>query len=101
MLTVGMRQINQYAQEAVKYLVVTIGVQINLNHWRFMNVSKDKARQDYWDQQSQDTEGGVADSVSYIMGHIAGQQYLLDRLKELESDNEELRHMLRTLTQEL
>lgn len=66
-----------------------------------MNVNKEKARQDYRDQQSQDTEGGVADSVSYIIGHLAGQQYLLDKVKELESDNEELRHTLRTLTQEL
>lgn len=101
-----------------------------------MNVNKDKARQDYWDQQSQDTEGGVADSVSYIIGHLTAQAYLIEVMeklerelyqqrfnnkhnlsidqkisdeierlrnvnKELESDNEELRYLLKTLTQEL
>jgi hypothetical protein len=45
--------------------------------------------------------GPLVDSHDFRLGHVAGQQYLLAKIKELESDKEELQDMLRTLTQEL
>jgi len=45
--------------------------------------------------------GPLVDRHDFRLGHVAGQHYLLTKMKELESDNEELRDMLRTLTQEL
>jgi hypothetical protein len=42
---------------------------------------KDKARQAFKDQQSQDTEGGSPCAGSYIVGYLAGY-------RELEAENE-------------
>ena len=46
---------------------------------------KDAARQAFRDQQTQDTEGGVSDAVSFCAGFLAGakhRQYEIDKLVE-------------------
>ena len=43
---------------------------------------KDAARQAFRDQQSQDTEGGVPDSVSFCAGFLAGARHILHSTKE-------------------
>ena len=40
-----------------------------------MSALKDAARQAFRDQQSQDTEGGVPDAVSFIAGFVAGARH--------------------------
>ena len=44
---------------------------------------KDAARQAFRDQQSQDTEGGVPDAVSFISGFVEGARYRQDEINEL------------------
>lgn len=43
---------------------------------------KDAARQAFSDQQSQDTEGGVPDIVSFCAGFLAGARHILHSTKE-------------------
>jgi len=50
---------------------------------------KDAARQAFKDQQLQDTEGGVPDSVSFIAGFLAGARCVLHSTKEDMLLNEE------------
>lgn len=45
---------------------------------------KDAARQAFSDQQSQDTEGGVPDAVSFIAGFLAGYRHIEKELNEVE-----------------
>lgn len=49
---------------------------------------KDKARQAYRDQQTQDTEGGVPCSISFITGYLEGY-------RELESEKAALERGIR------
>jgi len=44
---------------------------------------KDAARQAFRDQQTQDTEGGVPDIVSFIAGFVAGARYREEKVNEL------------------
>lgn len=44
---------------------------------------KDAARQAFRDQQSQDTEGGVPDAVSFIAGFLAGARHRQDEIDKL------------------
>jgi hypothetical protein len=48
---------------------------------------KDAARQAFRDQQTQDTEGGVPDAVSFITGFLEGARHVdkthLDNFKEM------------------
>lgn len=44
---------------------------------------KDAARQAFRDQQSQDTEGGVPDAVSFIAGFVAGARHRQEENKKL------------------
>jgi DNA-binding XRE family transcriptional regulator len=46
---------------------------------------KDAARQAFSDQQTQDTEGGVPDAVSFIAGFLAGARYRQPEIDELTS----------------
>ena len=46
---------------------------------------KDAARQAFRDQQSQDTEGGVPDAISFIAGFLKGVRHLEAELDELTS----------------
>jgi hypothetical protein len=39
---------------------------------------KDAARQAFRDQQTQDTEGGAPDIVSFVTGFVAGARYRED-----------------------
>ena len=75
-----------------------------------MNIKeiKDAARKAFSDQQSQDTEGGVPDGVSFCAGFLAGARYLqsafddrvkviemqLEDKKKLEFENERLREII-------
>lgn len=72
---------------------------------------KDAARQAFSDQQTQDTEGGVPDDVSFIAGFLAGARHrqieideltsVLDLKKEtlveLEAENKKLRKIIHDL----
>lgn len=46
---------------------------------------KDAARQAFRDQQTQDTEGGVPDAVSFIAGFLAGARHRQSEIDELTS----------------
>lgn len=50
-----------------------------------MNIKeiKDAARQAFRDQQSQDTEGGVPDAVSFIAGFLAGARHRQSEIDKL------------------
>jgi hypothetical protein len=54
-----------------------------------MSTIKDAARQAFRDQQSQDTEGGVPDAVSFIAGFVAGARH---NQEEADKLLEELRN---------
>lgn len=57
---------------------------------------KEKAKQAYRNQQSQDNEGGVGDSVSFIYGYIEGfkeSQKEIDSLKLKIEDMESAIHI--------
>lgn len=45
---------------------------------------KDAARKAFSDQQSQDTEGGVPDAISFIAGFVEGAKHLEAELNEVE-----------------
>lgn len=45
---------------------------------------KDAARQAFSDQQTQDTEGGVPDIVSFCAGFLAGARYRQEEIDELK-----------------
>lgn len=45
---------------------------------------KDAARKAFRDQQTQDTEGGVPDAVSFIAGFVEGARHLEAELNEVE-----------------
>ena len=51
---------------------------------------KDAARKAFSDQQSQDTEGGVPDSVSFIAGFLAGARHLQSAYETLNAHDEML-----------
>ena len=54
---------------------------------------KDAARKAFSDQQSQDTEGGVPDSVSFIAGFQAGAKHIqeiLDRADLIQTNREDV-----------
>lgn len=51
---------------------------------------KDAARQAFSDQQSQDTEGGVPDAVSFIAGFIAGARHVQNAYETLQAHDEML-----------
>ena len=51
---------------------------------------KDAARQAFRDQQSQDTEGGAPDAVSFIAGFVEGARYRQDEIGELKQVNDDL-----------
>jgi hypothetical protein len=51
---------------------------------------KDAARQAFRDQQTQDTEGGVPDAVSFIAGFLAGARHLQDAYETLNAHDEML-----------
>jgi len=62
-----------------------------------MNIKqiKDLAREAWFDQQYQDTEGGVPCSISFISGFIAGfrgntEVYSVEPLENLKSENKHL-----------
>jgi hypothetical protein len=69
---------------------------------------KDAARQAFSDQQTQDTEGGVPDIVSFVAGFLAGFRHIesafndrckviemqLEDNKKLEEENKKLRDAL-------
>ncbi len=46
---------------------------------------KDRARQAYLDQQTQDSEGGCGQPIGFIYGFIAGEESAQSRIKTLES----------------
>jgi hypothetical protein len=45
---------------------------------------KDRARQAYLDQQTQDSEGGCGQPIGFIYGFIAGEESAQPRIKSLE-----------------
>ena len=51
---------------------------------------KDAARQAFSDQQSQDTEGGVPDAVSFIAGFVEGARHLQNAYETLNAHDEML-----------
>lgn len=51
---------------------------------------KDVARQAFRDQQSQDTEGGVPDGISFIAGFLAGARHLQNAYETLDAHDEML-----------
>lgn len=51
---------------------------------------KDAARQAFRDQQTQDTEGGVPDAVSFIAGFLAGARHLQNAYETLDAHDEML-----------
>jgi len=51
---------------------------------------KDAARKAFRDQQSQDTEGGVPDAVSFIAGFLAGARHLQNAYETLQAHDEML-----------
>ena len=51
---------------------------------------KDAARQAFRDQQTQDTEGGVPDAVSFIAGFLAGARHLQNAYETLNAHDEML-----------
>ena len=54
---------------------------------------KDAARQAFRDQQSQDTEGGVPDGVSFIAGFLAGARHVeqvIDRAELIQTNREDV-----------
>lgn len=54
---------------------------------------KDAARQAFSDQQSQDTEGGVPDIVSFCAGFLAGYRHLeqvIDRAELIQTNREDV-----------
>jgi len=54
---------------------------------------KDAARQAFSDQQTQDTEGGVPDGVSFIAGFVAGARHtqeVLDRADLIQTNREDV-----------
>lgn len=51
---------------------------------------KDAARQAFRDQQSQDTEGGVPDAISFCAGFLAGARHRQDEIGELKQVNDDL-----------
>jgi hypothetical protein len=69
---------------------------------------KDAARKAFSDQQTQDTEGGVPDGVSFVAGFLAGFRHIesafndrckviemqLEDKKKLEEENKKLREAL-------
>lgn len=77
-----------------------------------MSTIKEAARQAWLDQQTQDSEGGVPDSVSFIYGFIAGYEHLqnafddrckvielqLEDKKKLQEENSKLRQALKFTT---
>jgi len=72
---------------------------------------KDAARQAFSDQQTQDTEGGVPDIVSFVAGFLAGFRHIesafndrckviemqLEDKKKLEAENKKLRKIIHDL----
>ena len=56
---------------------------------------KDAARQAFRDQQSQDTEGGVPDGISFIAGFLAGVKHRQDEIDELEKKINEREQLLK------
>lgn len=58
-----------------------------------MSTIKDAARQAFRDQQSQDTEGGVPDAVSFIAGFVAGARHVeqvIDRADLIQTNREDV-----------
>ena len=51
---------------------------------------KDAARKAFRDQQSQDTEGGVPDAISFIAGFLAGARHLQNAYETLNAHDEML-----------
>lgn len=54
---------------------------------------KDAARKAFSDQQSQDTEGGVPDAVSFIAGFVAGARHVeqvIDRADLIQTNREDV-----------
>lgn len=51
---------------------------------------KDAARQAFRDQQTQDTEGGVPDAVSFIAGFVEGARHLQNAYETLNAHDEML-----------
>lgn len=54
---------------------------------------KDAARKAFSDQQSQDTEGGVPDAVSFIGGFLAGARHVeqvIDRAELIQTNREDV-----------
>lgn len=51
---------------------------------------KDAARQAFSDQQTQDTEGGVPDGISFIAGFLAGARHLQNAYETLDAHDEML-----------
>jgi len=58
---------------------------------------KDKARQAFRDQQTQDNEGGVPCAVSFITGFLAGHASASDEIAVLKSEISSMRVTLNTL----
>ena len=51
---------------------------------------KDAARKAFRDQQSQDTEGGVPDAISFCAGFLAGARHLQNAYETLNAHDEML-----------
>lgn len=54
---------------------------------------KDAARQAFSDQQTQDTEGGVPDAISFIAGFVEGARYVeqvIDRADLIQTNREDV-----------
>ena len=47
---------------------------------------KDAARKAFSDQQSQDTEGGVPDAISFIAGFLAGARHVIGKAPTLKDE---------------
>lgn len=62
---------------------------------------KDAARQAFRDQQTQDTEGGVPDIVSFCAGFLAGARHIQsafdDRVKVIEMQLEDKKKLQREI----
>lgn len=62
---------------------------------------KDAARQAFRDQQTQDTEGGVPDAVSFIAGFLEGSRHLQsafdDRVRVIEMQLEDKKKLVNAL----